>query len=172
MQFRDTQRLFERRAAPLGSMSRFLRGLHLDGPLLAGLLLLAALGLFVLYSAVGDHFELWRRQCVRFGIALGVLVVTAQVPPDLMRRWAPWAYAAGLGLLVLVLAIGDVSQGAQRWLDLGVRFQPSEIMKLAVPMIGACYLHDRQLPPSAGSLLAVAALIAVPASLIAVQPDL
>ncbi|HET6629684.1 MAG TPA: rod shape-determining protein RodA [Woeseiaceae bacterium] len=153
-------------------MARFLRGLHLDGPLLGALLLLAALGLFVLYSAVGDNLELWRRQCVRFGLALGVLLVAAQVPPDLMRRWAPWGYAVGLVLLVLVLAIGDVSQGAQRWLDLGVRFQPSEIMKLAVPMIGAWYLHERQLPPSAGALLAVALLIAVPAGLIAVQPDL
>ncbi len=172
MQFRDTQRLFERGAAPLGSMSRFLRGLHLDGPLLGGLLLLAALGLFVLYSAVGDHFELWRRQCLRLTLALGVLLLAAQVPPDLMRRWAPWAYAVGLVLLVLVLAVGDISQGAQRWLDLGVRFQPSEIMKLAVPMIGACYLHHRQLPPSAGALLVVAVLIAAPAALIAVQPDL
>lgn len=172
MQFRDTQRLFERRAAPIGSMTGFLRGLHLDGPLLGGLLLLAALGLFVLYSAVGDNLDLWRRQVVRLGLALGVLLLAAQVPPDLMRRWAPWGYAVGLVLLVLVLAIGDISQGAQRWLDLGVRFQPSEIMKLAVPMIGACYLHDRQLPPGAGALLAVIALIAVPAALIAVQPDL
>jgi rod shape determining protein RodA len=172
MQFRDTQRLFERRAAPLGSMTQFLRGLHLDGPLLGGLLLLAALGLFVLYSAAGENLELWRRQVMRLGLALAVLLLAAQVPPDLLRRWAPWAYGAGLLLLVLVLIVGDVSQGAQRWLDLGVRFQPSEIMKLAVPMIAAWYLHDRQLPPGAGALLAVAALIAVPVVLIAVQPDL
>ncbi len=172
MQFRDTQRLFERRAAPIGSMARFLRGLHLDGPLLGALLLLAGVGLFVLYSAVGDNLELWWRQCVRLALALGVLLVAAQVPPDLMRRWSPWGYAAGLVLLALVLAIGDISQGAQRWLDLGIRFQPSEIMKLAVPMIAAWYLHDRQLPPHAGALLVVIALIAMPAALIAVQPDL
>lgn len=172
MQFSDTQRLFERRAAPLGSMAQFLRGLHLDGPLLGGLLLLSAFGLFVLYSAAGENLELWRRQCMRLAIALVVLLLAAQVPPDLMRRWSPWGYALGLVLLVLVLLFGDVSQGAQRWLDLGVRFQPSEIMKLAVPMIGAWYLHDRQLPPRAGPLLVVTVLIAVPAALIAVQPDL
>src|SRR5690606_31473438 len=98
-----------------------------DGPLLGGLLLLSGLGLFVLYSAVGNNVELWIRQCMRLGFALAVMLVAAQVPPDLMRRWSPWAYMAGLILLALVLVHGDVSQGAQRWLDLGVRFQPSEI---------------------------------------------
>jgi rod shape determining protein RodA len=172
MQFSDTQQLFERRAAPLGDMARFLRRLHIDGPLLGGLLLLAALGLFVLYSAVGVNQDLWLRQCSRLGIALVALLIAAQVPPDLMRRWSAWVYAVGLVLLALVLVYGDVSQGAQRWLDLGVRFQPSEIMKLAVPMIAAWYLHDRQLPPKSGHLLVVAVLIAVPAVLIGLQPDL
>lgn len=172
MQFSDTQRLFERRVAPLGDMARLLRRLHLDGPLLGGLLLLAAFGLFVLYSAVGENFDLWVRQCARLGLALVVLLVAAQVPPDLMRRWSPWGYAAGVLLLVLVALVGDVSQGAQRWLDLGIRFQPSEIMKLAMPMIAAWYLHDRQLPPRNLQLLVLALLMAVPAVLIARQPDL
>jgi rod shape determining protein RodA len=172
MQFSDTQQLFERRAAPLGDMARFLRRLHIDGPLLGGLLLLSGLGLFVLYSAVGENFDLWLRQCMRLGLALVVMLVAAQVPPDLMRRWTPWAYMAGLALLVLVLVHGDVSQGAQRWLDLGVRFQPSEVMKLAVPMLAAWYLHDRQLPPRTGQITVVVLMIGVPALLIGKQPDL
>lgn len=172
MLFSETQRLFERRTAPLGDMARLLRRVHVDGPLLGGLLLLSALGLFVLYSAVGENVDLWARQCMRLGLALLVMLVAAQVPPDLMRRWSPWGYGLGLVLLVLVLMHGDVSQGAQRWLDLGVRFQPSEIMKLAVPMIAAWYLHDRQLPPRNSQILLLVLLIAVPGVLIAKQPDL
>ncbi len=172
MRFDDSRQLFERKAAPLGDMARFLRRIHVDGPLLGGLLLVCSLGLFVLYSAVGENLDLWLRQCVRLGLALVVLLVAAQVPPGLLRRWTPWAYLAGLTLLILVLFHGDISQGAQRWLDLGIRFQPSEIMKLAVPMAAAGYLHDRQLPPRAGPLLVIAALIALPAVLIANQPDL
>ena len=78
----------------------------------------------------------------------------------------------GLGLLSLVLIRGDIGQGAQRWLDIGIRFQPSEVMKLAVPMMAAWYLHERQLPPRATHLLVIALLIAIPAYMIAVQPDL
>src|SRR5262249_32758271 len=76
-------------------------------------------------------------------------------------------------LLMIVAAIGHVGLGAQRWLDLGVfRFQPSELMKLAVPMMCAWYLHERALPPSWPSLAALAALILVPVGLVAIQPDL
>ena len=166
------EELFERRSLPLGDMARFLRQIHLDGPLLGGLLLVCGLGLVVLYSAVGENIVLWRQQCVRLGIGLTALFIVAQVPPGVMRRWTPWGYMAGLALLAMVLLRGDVGQGAQRWLDLGVRFQPSEIMKLAVPMVAAWYLHDRQLPPRASQLLVIAVLIAVPTVLIAMQPDL
>jgi rod shape determining protein RodA len=112
------------------------------------------------------------QQCIRLCVALGALFVVAQLPPDLMRRWTPWGYLAGLLLLILVLALGEIGQGAQRWLDLGIRFQPSEIMKLAVPMMVAWYLHDRQLPPKLGSLLLIVVIILVPTILIATQPDL
>ena len=172
MQFSGTEELFERRSLPLGNMARFLRQLHIDGPLLGGLLLICGLGLVVLYSAVGENMDLWLQQCVRLGIGMVVLFIVAQVPPGVMRRWTPWGYASGLALLALVLLRGDVGQGAQRWLDLGIRFQPSEIMKLAVPMVAAWYLHDRQLPPRAGHLLLIALFIAVPTVMIAVQPDL
>ena len=83
-------------------------------------------------------------QAIRLGVALIAMLVVAQLPPDFLRRWTPWGYAAGLLLLVLVLTKGDVGQGARRWLDFGVRFQPSEAMKLAVPMMAAWYLHERR----------------------------
>jgi len=172
MRFSDTTGIFERRSAPLSGMARALRRLHLDGPLLGGLLLICAFGLIVLYSAVGERSDLLIQQSIRLGVALVALLIVAQIPPNFMRRWTPWGYLLGLGLLSLVLIGGDVGQGAQRWLDIGIRFQPSEIMKLAVPMMVAWYLHSRQLPPSIGQLLIIAVLIALPAYMISVQPDL
>lgn len=172
MRFSDTQRLIERKAAPLGDMARIMRRLHLDGPLLGGLLLTSGFGLVVLYSAVGTNMELWVSQCIRLGIALGAMLLIAQLPPDVLRRWSVWMYIVGLLLLSMVLLRGEIGQGAQRWLDLGIRFQPSEIMKLAVPMVAASYLHDRSLPPRMGHLLVVGLLIALPAVMIAKQPDL
>ncbi len=172
MRFSDTQRLIERKAAPLGDMARLMRSLHIDGPLLGGLLVTAGFGLVVLYSAVGANMDLWISQCVRVGVALAAMFVMAQMPPDLLRRWSPWGYLLGLALLSLVLLLGEVGQGAQRWLDIGIRFQPSEIMKLAVPMMAAWFLHERTLPPRAGHLLIIGILIVLPAFMIAKQPDL
>ena len=78
----------------------------------------------------------------------------AQVTPSLLRRFAPWLFVLGVVLLIVVDAIGYVGKGAQRWLDLGfIRFQPSEIMKLATPMMCAWLLHERPLPPDAKTLL-------------------
>jgi len=172
MSFSDTSKLFERSVEPLRNMTGIVRRANLDGPLLGALLLTSGLGLVVLYSAVSQNFDLWLQQCIRLLIALVAMVTVAQLPPDLMRRWTPWAYLFGLILLILVLAIGEVSQGAQRWLNFGIRFQPSEIMKLAVPMMAAWYLHNRQLPPRFTDLVVLAVLIAVPTVLIAKQPDL
>ncbi len=172
MQFSDTSRLVEAKAAPLSDLARILRRLNLDGPLLAGLLFTCGFGLFVLYSAVGENLDLWLQQCARLFVALVVMLLIAQLEPDLMRRWTPWGYLAGLVLLLLVLAIGEVGQGARRWLDLGIRFQPSEIMKLMVPMSAAWFLHKRQLPPRFLDLVVIAVLIFVPTMLIGVQPDL
>ncbi len=172
MRFSDTSRLVERKSAPLSDLARVMRRLNIDGPLLGALLLTCGLGLVVLYSAVGENMELWLQQCVRLCIALIGMLIVAQLSPDLMRRWTPWGYIVGLLLLILVLASGEVSQGAQRWLNLGIRFQPSEIMKLAVPMMAAWFLHGRQLPPRILDLVIIGALIVVPTTLIAVQPDL
>jgi rod shape determining protein RodA len=172
MRLSDTQRLISGKVAPLSDFARLMRQLHLDGPLLGALLLICAFGLVVLYSAAGENMRLWLNQLVRLGVALVAMLIAAQMPPDFLRRWTPWGYLAGLILLILVLVSGEVGQGARRWLDLGIRFQPSEVMKLAVPMMTAWYLHKRRLPPRAGQLLLIALLIAVPTLLIARQPDL
>jgi len=150
-----------------------LRRLHLDGPLLAALAAVAAFGLFVLYSATGENFAQWLRQVEYLLLALVTLVALAQVPPAWLRRVSPLLYAVGIVLLVVVAVHGTVGKGAQRWLTVGpVRFQPSEIMKLAVPMMCAWYLHERPLPPGLRDVLVLLAIVAVPAALIAKQPDL
>jgi len=172
MRLSDTHRLITKKAAPLGGFGHALRRFNIDGPLLGGLILICSLGLVVLYSAIGEDMRLWLNQVVRLSIALVAMFIVAQMPPNFLRRWTPWGYFAGLVLLVLVLTMGEVGQGARRWLDLGIRFQPSEIMKLAVPMMAAWYLHDRQIPPRIGQLLLLALMIVVPTVLIARQPDL
>jgi len=172
MQRSDTRPLLTSKAAALGGFSRSIRRFSIDGPLLAGIMLICALGLLVLYSAVGENLQLWLNQVARLGVAIIAMFIVAKIPPGFMRRWTPWGFLLGLVLLVLVLTTGEVGQGARRWLDLGIRFQPSEIMKLAVPMMAAWYLHDRQLPPNVGQLLILALIIVVPTVLIGRQPDL
>ncbi|MBT8108713.1 MAG: rod shape-determining protein RodA [Gammaproteobacteria bacterium] len=172
MRLSDTQRFLTPKAAPLSDFALLLRRLHIDGPLLVGLLLICGFGLFVLYSAVGESNRLLINQAIRLGVAFVAMLIVAQLPPDFLRRWTPWGYLAGLVLLVLVLTSGEVSQGAQRWLDVGVRFQPSEAMKLGVPMMAAWFLHDRQMPPRLGQIAIIAVMIIVPTALIAMQPDL
>jgi len=161
------------RPRPISVAQRLLAGLHLDGPLLAGLLLLCGLGLVVLYSASGQSSSLLIKQLIRLGVAATAMLVVAQIPPKLLKIWTPWLFAAGILLLVMVLLAGEMGKGAQRWLDLGfVRFQPSEIMKLAVPMMAAWYLMDRPLPPRLTELAALLLICLLPAALIARQPDL
>jgi len=172
MRLTEGQRLLTPKAAPLSDFSRLMRRLHLDGPLLGGLLLICAFGLVVLYSAVGESNRLLMNQIVRLGVAFVAMFIVAQLPPGFLRRWTPWAYLAGILLLLLVLTKGDIGQGARRWLDLGIRFQPSEAMKLAVPMMAAWFLHDRPIPPRFVHIAAIAVMIAVPTLLIARQPDL
>jgi rod shape determining protein RodA len=152
---------------------RLLEALHLDGPLLIGVLAVCTAGLVVLFSAGGEDVGVFLRQATRVAIGLAVLVAAAQVPPRVLRALAPWAYAGGVLLLVAVALVGEISMGAQRWLDLGVvRFQPSEIMKIAVPLACAWFLQERPLPPSFGTLVVLAVAILVPVLLIAEQPDL
>ena len=154
-------------------MARVLKALRLDGMLLSGLAGVSLFGLFVLYSAAGDNTALWFSQLARVGIGFALMIVLAQVPDHFLRMLSPVAWVVGVALLVVVAVAGDIGKGAQRWLDLGVvRFQPSEILKLAVPMMCAWYLHQRALPPSVRDILVVILVIALPVGLIAEQPDL
>ncbi len=157
----------------LTGAAHVLFALQLDGPLVAGLGLIAAFGLVVLYSASGQSVATVVRTALRLLLGTVALVLLARVNPNFLRRATPWLYVAGCVLLLIVAAIGHVGMGAQRWLNLGLfRFQPSELMKLAVPMACAWYLHDRPLPPSWRSLGMLTVLILMPVGLVAIQPDL
>ena len=153
--------------------AQLLTTLKLDGPLLLGLALIALYGQVVLYSASGGDWGAVARGTTRLAIGAALMLVCAQLKPGFLRRMSPWLFLLGFVLLVIVDLVGYIGKGAQRWLDLGVvRFQPSEIMKLAVPMACAWYLHERPLPPDWRTLLALAAMILLPTALTIVQPDL
>ena len=143
-----------------------------DPWLLGAVLLLAGLGLVILYGASGGNTALVANQAIRFGIGGVVMLAVSRLPVSWLQSWAPYLYALALLLLLAVTAMG-VGRGAHRWLDLGfMRFQPSEIAKLGLPMMLAAVLHTRPLPPSLPTILWLLALIAVPVLLIAEQPDL
>ena len=148
--------------------------LHLDAPLLTALLLLVLGGLAVLYSAGGGDLNLVVRQSIRLGAGFLVLLVLAQIPPRSYRFWTPVIYAIGVILLALVVLVGTEAKGATRWLTLpGIgRFQPAELMKLAVPAMVAWFFSERNLPPTRLDVLAALGLIFLPVVMIAVQPDL
>ena len=148
--------------------------LHLDAPLLTALLLLVLGGLAVLYSAGGGDLNLVVRQSIRLGAGFLVLLVLAQIPPRSYRFWTPVIYAIGVILLALVVLVGTEAKGATRWLTLpGIgRFQPAELMKLAVPAMVAWFFSERNLPPTKLDVLAALGLIFLPVVMIAVQPDL
>ena len=150
--FKDTSNTWHSKY-PIKGSSFTLQLFKLDGPLLLLISIAFLLGIFVLFSASNESTEVLMRQLFRIGIAFIALMITAQISPDLIRRISPWSYFFGVVLLSLVLFLGDIGQGAQRWLDIGIRFQPSEIMKLAVPMMVAWYLHERKLPPSGKNIL-------------------
>src|ERR1700722_9644003 len=157
----------------LTGTASMLAALKLDGALLIGLALIAVYGLVVLYSASGQSLSTIIRAGGHLGMGAVAMLLLAQVNPNFLRRSSPWLYLFGVILLLVVDGIGYIGKGAQRWLDLGVlRFQPSEVMKLAVPMMCAWFLHDRALPPTLSSLAMLSALIFVPVALVALQPDL
>jgi rod shape determining protein RodA len=146
---------------------------RLDTTLLFLLTLLVVIGLLILYSASGKKIDVVYKQLVFIGIGYVAMWMVSMVPLVLMRTWTPILYIFGLGLLVAVLTVGVGAKGAQRWLDLGVtRFQPSELIKLFVPMSVAWYLGKKDLPPRLGDIAVVLIIIALPASLILKQPDL
>ena len=159
---------FSRRRSFIGD------ALHLDVPLLFLTLILCTYGLIVLYSAVDRQTAMVVSQSIKIGISLGAMLLMAQISPVVYLRFAPWLYLISLGLLFLVLFMGYQVNGSRRWIRIpGVfNFQPSELMKLVLPMILAWYFHDRHLPPRPKHLFWAAIIITLPVLLIAKQPDL
>ncbi len=169
----DFQRRMPEASQDLRRPESWWRRRHIDLPLLIGLVLLTGFGLVVLYSASGQDWHYVKRQSVFIVIAYGVMFTVAQVRLQLLQYWAPWFYLIGVVLLVLVLGFGVGAKGAQRWLSLaGFRFQPSEILKLAVPTMVAVYLSRRLLPPKFKHVVAALFFIGMPTVLIMKQPDL
>ena len=146
--------------------------LHIDPPLFGGVAVLAVLGSVVLYSAADQSTSVLVKQFVRFGVGFVAMIAIAQFSPRQLLRLAPLIYALGVVLLIIVFFIGT-GRGADRWLDLGfIRFQPSEIMKLAVPLAVAWYLYDKVLPASLLHTAVSLVIVFVPCALIIEQPDL
>ncbi|MGH8455563.1 MAG: rod shape-determining protein RodA [Stenotrophobium sp.] len=161
------------RNTPQPGLSGWMDRWHVDPWLLALLVAVSGIGLMVLYAASGQSLPQVINQGERMVLGLGLMVLVAQAPPELYRAVAPWLYGVTVILLVLTIAVGSSAKGAQRWLDLGVvRFQPSEMMKLAMPMTVAAFLHRCSLPPRILTILITLILIGLPTALIAVQPDL
>ncbi|WP_371931128.1 rod shape-determining protein RodA [Shewanella sp. ULN5] len=147
--------------------------LHIDLPLLSGILVLMAFGLFVIYSASGESAAMMERQLTRIGLSLVIMFSVAQINPEVLKRWALPIYVAGVILLLGVHFFGTINKGAQRWLNLGfMEFQPSELMKLAFPIMMAWYISKFPLPPKKRYLAGGAIILLIPTLLIAKQPDL
>lgn len=151
----------------------FWEAIHIDVMLLSFILLLCSAGLLILYSASSQTPQMIEFQFMRMVFALLIMLLIAQIPPASLQRAAPWLYAFGLVLLMIVLVIGHIGKGAQRWLNIGVgRVQPAELMKLAIPLLLAWYYHKIHLPITLRSVLAAVPIILIPAVLTAKQPDL
>jgi rod shape determining protein RodA len=158
----------------LSAGTRALRALSLDGPLTGVLALIVCIGILVVYSASGQNVKMVEHHLGNIAIAVTALLVLAKFSsPQYLRLFTPAIYIAGILLLAVVAVTGHIGKGAQRWLDIGfLRFQPSEIMKLAVPMMCAWYMHERPLPPTFWDLLVMGVVIMIPTAMIVVQPDL
>lgn len=160
-------------ARHFGRSAGFLRRLHLDPMLILALGVLTFFGLMVLYSASGQDEGMVRRQMAFFFVGYFAMFAVAQLDVQTLRRWAPWFYAAGIILLLMVFVVGVGAKGAKRWISLGFfRFQPSEILKIAVPVAVAAYFSSRVLPPRPKHIFWCLIIIGVPALLILRQPDL
>ncbi len=159
---------------PLHSRKSIWDKLHIDLPLLLAIITLLIASILIVYSAGGQDMAIVWRQATRMGLAFVVMIVLAQVSPTALKRWVIPLYVIGLALLVAVLLFGVSSKGAQRWLNLGVipRFQPSEIMKLMVPMMVAWYIGKYHLPPRLLHICIGFVLVIIPTMLIREQPDL
>jgi len=154
-------------------LGNLLRKLHIDIPLLLGLLMVCALSFVILYSAGGQEIPLLIRHATRMGLALGLMTVLAHVNPRQFQSFSVALFSVCVLLLLAVMVMGQIGKGAQRWLDLGFfRFQPSELTKISAPMMVAWYLSEHPLPPRPKQVAIAAGLLIIPVLLIAKQPDL
>lgn len=164
---------FVRQLSSPGGDRRPSRALHIDIPLLLLLLALCGIGLTVLYSASGQSIFYVKRQATFMLVGLFSMLIMAQFKPRFWERGSALIYIGGLLSLVAVLFFGVGAKGAQRWLDLGfTRFQPSELMKIAVPMMVSAYLSKRYLPPQFKHVFFATLATLLPVMLVAKQPDL
>lgn len=146
---------------------------NIDPTLFISLLLLCTIGLAVLYSATSGEMAAITRQSIRFTLGFAALIFLAQIPAKELARWSPWLYLLGIALLLVVMMIGYSGKGAQRWIDLGiVRFQPSELLKIFLPMMVAWYFSEKSMPPTILQIFVALIIIAIPAGLVLTQPDL
>ena len=146
---------------------------HIDLPLLFGLFGALCFSLFVLYSASGQELDMLLRQITRTGAAFLLMIVVAQIPPRLYAKASIYLYIVGLILLILVELFGDISKGAQRWLNLGfIRIQPSEIFKVVMPLCVATFLSKTSIPPKFITTIGAFIIVGMPTVLILLQPDL
>ncbi|MGR8931264.1 MAG: rod shape-determining protein RodA [Gammaproteobacteria bacterium] len=154
-------------------IGNLLRKLHIDIPLFMGLIMICALSFVILYSAGGQDVALLIRHASRTGLAMVLMIALAHVKPRRFQSFSVAFFSVCILLLLAVMVMGQISMGAQRWLDLGFfRFQPSEFTKIAAPMMIAWYLSEHNLPPKPKQLAAAGLLLIVPVLLIAKQPDL
>jgi rod shape determining protein RodA len=146
---------------------------HIDTFLMGCILFTMLVGLFVLYSASGQSFERINSQLINIAVAFGLMWIVTNIQPQHLERIAPALYLLGILLLIAVAVFGHVSHGAQRWLNLGViKIQPSEIMRIAVPMMLAWFFAKREASPRIVDFAIAAMLLLIPVGLIAEQPDL
>lgn len=154
-------------------MNRSDPALPLDMPLVTAILMTLLLSLVVIYSAGGESTALLTRQSLRIAFALILMLMFSRISPQTLMRWSPYVYGLGLVLLFVVLGFGFIGKGAQRWIDLGLfRFQPAEIMKLAVPMMVAWIMTRSSLPPRIPYLVVSICIVLLPTVLVVLQPDL
>jgi len=145
----------------------------IDGPLFTLALALSALGLVTLYSASYEIPARVTAQVANLGVAIAAMWLVSRIAPQTLMRFALPAYLIGVALLIAVALYGDTVNNAKRWLHVGVtRFQPSEMMKLALPLVLAWYFHRREQAPRLRDFAFAALLFIVPVALIARQPDL
>ncbi len=146
---------------------------HIDFPLMLGLFLALCFSLFVLYSASGQEVDMLIRQITRTGMAFVLMIAVAQIPPKYFAKMSIYLYLLGIVLLVLVELFGDISKGAQRWLNLGfIRIQPSELFKVVMPLAVATFLSKFPIPPKLLHTVGAFCIVGAPTVLILMQPDL